>query len=653
MMRSLENDILELKRFHLESNILKDTLNTCVERSILPSQPNEKFVHFLVKLELLNPGWGITTDVMRSRDNIQTLVKHLVNVLESQHLLPVIALKMQFYYGCSMQHLDSSISSNDERMAVLLRPLRNDILSVSAREAFYNPDLFDRKIISYAVLLTGIGNPQESNVYCEALRVWRSVMDEKEFASFLQKDKEERDQVLEEISYLICGIRLYNWHSGKSEGHGIRDYGSLITELIEILRRNLENTICGTLKWIDVLAVTVDRFFVVSCIGDEVKLTLELSMDIKKKDVYAFRDLLLIFRQHLMYLRKMLHLLKTKERQADQMARTFQEKLNHLDGMIVGRYAVVASETFPVFIDLAKSWMDLKNRIIPLLKLEEVMNVLGALRKKAVSYTNKALEKIHDITSIPASMISVANNDYETEEEETEVLCQRPRLKSMNLDVVIRPRSSLDRDKVEYNGYCGFTLVQTEGALVFGDQSLGLANHLGKWYAFSSPEACLAFSRNPSRYINGVIKLVRTSPHLIEILDMRDYLEVIRDVEVIVEEKPIRTKTLTTGTQCEDEYEKIVEPSIDEEYDWNIWSMKLKALQLGHLMNCGTHASQSQQTHTVTATRIQTDRFKHKNLQTKKDNYANTPKPARYIAGLRAPDPKKWFDIDLTRPVKE
>nr|CAI5850407.1 unnamed protein product [Callosobruchus analis] len=195
--------------------------------------------------------------------------------------------------------------------------------------------------------------------------------------------------------------------------------------------------------------------------------------------------------------------------------------------------------------------------------------------------------------------------------------------------------------------------METERALLYGDQTLGLASHLGKLYAFSSPEACLAFSKNPSRYINGVINLVRANTHLIEVLGMRDYLEEIRDVEVIVEEKPIRSRTQSPGTQCEDEYENIVEPLIHPDYDWNVWPMKLKALQLGHLMNCETKTAQCTQTHGVTATRTQTIETKCNNLQTKKGNYTNTPKPSRFIAGLRASDPKKWFDADLTRPVKE
>lgn len=53
------------------------------------------------------------------------------------------------------------------------------------------------------------------------------------------------------------------------------------------------------------------------------------------------------------------------------------------------------------------------------------------------------------------------------------------------------------------------------------------------------------------------------------------------------------------------------------------------------------------------AVKTQTYESKEKEIQTKKDNYTNVPKPSNFIYGLRGRKDDKQFIVELTRPVKE
>lgn len=63
--------------------------------------------------------------------------------------------------------------------------------------------------------------------------------------------------------------------------------------------------------------------------------------------------------------------------------------------------------------------------------------------------------------------------------------------------------------------------------------------------------------------------------------------------------------------------------------------------------------SQTEKASTMKAVKTQTYEMKEKEIQTKKDNYTNVPKPSNFIYGLRGRKDDKQFIIELTRPVQE
>lgn len=66
-----------------------------------------------------------------------------------------------------------------------------------------------------------------------------------------------------------------------------------------------------------------------------------------------------------------------------------------------------------------------------------------------------------------------------------------------------------------------------------------------------------------------------------------------------------------------------------------------------------TKQTQTNKSSSKKCVRIQTFENRTKEIQTKRDNYSNVPRPSNYIYGLRGRKDDKQFIIQLTRPVKE
>lgn len=52
-------------------------------------------------------------------------------------------------------------------------------------------------------------------------------------------------------------------------------------------------------------------------------------------------------------------------------------------------------------------------------------------------------------------------------------------------------------EKVEYEAFCAWTLLKTDGLLFPSDLSIGLIRNKNQYYAFSSVEAAELFMQNP------------------------------------------------------------------------------------------------------------------------------------------------------------
>lgn len=108
--------------------------------------------------------------------------------------------------------------------------------------------------------------------------------------------------------------------------------------------------------------------------------------------------------------------------------------------------------------------------------------------------------------------------------------------------------------------------METKGALIPGNPSMGIARYQNRNYVFSEPEGSMVFSRNPEDYIRGVLGLCRQKPQLIHFLQIEDKLREVMKIQVLVEEKDVCTKVQDRGVQTFQSWDEIKPAKHDKNY---------------------------------------------------------------------------------------
>ncbi|VEN40555.1 unnamed protein product [Callosobruchus maculatus] len=659
----------------LVRNIQRETLEKCMDRQTLRVLPSEKFVTFIVKLHLQNPAWGITENFMACRENVQQLVKHLITLLESHRHPILVALKLQYFYQCCMEHFDSSVQDEKNKVTRMLSPLKAEILNTKVRDALDEPELLEKRIISYILLLIGLGNPQKAQVYNETFYALKSVMDSKEMLDFIQEEEEAKEQQLKELVYVIGGIRIFNKYSGKCVGWDIKNIVESLASLITTMKTTMLEQLEHTTSTSDLMRVFIDKIYVMNHDVHDIGLRLVMPHDVTVKDVEKIKFALGTLTTYNTYLKDMLRQLDEIAQNLQQIHTDLLKKVEEMCEIISQKVATAADVIFPEFIDLCSRWVELGDLLIPVSKIYAIWTKLNAIKREVQFHRGIleviAEEKVRDTTDFK----SASDSD----------------LQSFNPHVTILSAEEcegFDRQQIECQCYCPFKFVETQGGLFHGDIKKHMSTFEGRTYAFSSAKAKAAFSQKPKKYVNELLLFCLHKPPYIEILNMKSRLEEV-EIETIIEDKQLGPKfELSKEIQCDSDYESFVPPPENDDYEydltdmkkdslkidkldrfektkkmvsdilkvkakyrWSIWDMRKDALELAKLTCHRTTSVKTTNTHATTSQRLQTYFPRNKRLHTKKDNYSNTPKPSNFILGLRNPESDKQFVVDLTLPT--
>lgn len=117
-----------------------------------------------MKLLLLDPNWGITENLLNSRANVQTLVKHVISELESKDSVKMMTLKMQFYFMWSLDHINNIITNTIKTLINRLTPLKEQIMISTIVDDSLDVEKLRRVLVMYMVFKSGLGNPTHPEV---------------------------------------------------------------------------------------------------------------------------------------------------------------------------------------------------------------------------------------------------------------------------------------------------------------------------------------------------------------------------------------------------------------------------------------------------------------------------------------------------------
>ncbi|XP_018573011.1 cilia- and flagella-associated protein 206-like [Anoplophora glabripennis] len=618
---------------NIERNIVKEIMRECYPKKIYP---NENFVAYFIKLLLLDPNWGVTDDFVTSRENVAKFVAFVIRKLEDKNDPKLITLEMQFYFTCNLENINNVVKKNRGEILERLVRLKNEICRVNNPDSESDVDNIMKLIVFYITLVSGLGNPMENEVYLEALAAFKSVMNEEEVKEFMGFSLANKEAHLSQLVRVVGGIRLFN-KSCDLGGAQILDLPTLLDQAVYSIKEEVQAVLKKIMDKVNVLTTIVDKSYVLDQEGDhgEFKMVCKLSNE-EELNIEEIKDLLIFYRQCELFIRRVLEELQNIEDHSNDIYEGFQLTLKEIFQIVNVKIAVPARMVFPLFEVLSNKWTELQNQVMLLTRYSKIItNLIGF--SKNVNFNKEQMDSILESTG--------PHTDAQRLQETANL-----RIKSLNPEVEVTKLQNfpnIDDIYLQYLGFCSWKLVKTKGGLIPGNPSMGVATYKKMNFVFSVPQACLEFSRNPEELVHEVLHLGRKKPHLINFLLIKGQLEGVADVAELTKVKG--HVKLTQDKKIQTKY--ISRSKIDRNYYWNVWDLKRQALQLANLSKRKTVSTQTHKSHFINTVNTQTYEMRDKEIQTKKDNYTNVPKPSTFIFGLRGRRDDKQFTIDLTRPV--
>jgi len=199
-----------------------------------------------------------------------------------------------------------------------------------------------------------------------------------------------------------------------------------------------------------------------------------------------------------------------------------------------------------------------------------------------------------------------------------------------------------DAPALQLGGYCPVSLVQRAGVLIPADASLGAVDVQGRVFGCSTREAQRLFMAQPMEYIAAVELAVRSSPELVKLLGMSELFPSLSLAHLV--------SLADKGTKCDfgtQTLRHVKDRNVDVNYDWNVWSLRRRALNLANLENKQTKSGQTVLSHFRRENETQVYLPKSQSTMTRADKGQSMPKKLRYIAGLRGGSKTKMAVVQL------
>nr|XP_023018288.1 cilia- and flagella-associated protein 206 [Leptinotarsa decemlineata] len=477
-------------------NIVREIMRECFPRKL---KPNEHFVGYFVKLLLMDPNWGITENLMNSRSNVQKFVQFVISQLEMQNTLHIITLKMQFYFNCTLEHMDTVIFNHRQETLRRLLALKEEICKATLRE---NPDVLRKKMAIYVTFVSGLGNPMIDMVYEEAFFAIKSIMNEEEAKEFILAPRNVKESQLELMNKIVCGIRLFNKDSDKG-GAGVPNLPDLLDRAVTVVKKEAQFALLKIMETVNLLTTAIDKCYVMIETEDQnYTMVSQIPSNLFGQRLDQSKDILILYRQYELCVRKIMEELDKLEERASNLYGDLDNLLRKIHRTVHMRIAVPVSIIFPLFEELSDLWVNMQNQVILMSKLHDIMISLEVYTKN-LEYNKEWLESVLD------------NQPAVTDAERLEKTANCS-LKSTNEEVQvfrIENFQNIDKVRLQFLGFCCWKFVETDGGLIPGNPSMGIVKYKNLNYVFSTPEACESFSKNPDRRVPRVIELIEVIDH--------------------------------------------------------------------------------------------------------------------------------------------
>ncbi|KAL7387741.1 hypothetical protein ABVT39_000076 [Epinephelus coioides] len=624
-----------MSRVHAESvikSIIRRIVQECAERGQAVS---DTLVAFMAKAVVLDPRNGFHVDRTLTKQDIQNLEELCLDKLMAKCSPSLDTIKMQVYfdmnYTSRREFFEEIHQVVESRLSAVSREITDS--RVKTREEL---DALYRKIITYIQLHSGMGSPTDVTSVQEAAAALQSVFPQTELGTFMVLLKRDKEQQLRELTMTVTGIQLFNKASKK---------GGKETDIQELMPAILSETLPVTSKRLEKeLSVSQTLAWKYTAVLE--KLT---KPDSQPGDhdvpIVLLRQALYNVRQHEVFLKMLLADACLCAKHVEILQDEFSSQIKLLKQTVQSKTAVHAAQVFPLFKSLSKVWCGLQDEAELLNILSNIMhNLQPFIASQAELFSEAYLDGLLDTSEVKTDQQRMTESSDE---------CIIPAEMKRQEWLLPETTASFNELPLQYDGVCGYTLVNRDGLLLPGNPHIGVFKHEEKLYVFSSKEAALKFASSPDDFIAEVAEKAKHSPELIQLLKLHQQFSCVSPYPEMQPGESLLVKPITKcegGTQTD---LHPVETNIVKSYEWNEWELRRKAVKLADLQTKVTHSVQTDLSHMRRENVTQTWLPKNAACQSKRDSESNVPKPQTYLAGLRGQRDGHVVKTNLTRSVDE
>uniref|UniRef100_H2YB65 Cilia- and flagella-associated protein 206 n=1 Tax=Ciona savignyi TaxID=51511 RepID=H2YB65_CIOSA len=615
-------------------NIIREIVQECASKG---HSLSETLVAFMVKAVVLDPQNEFNVDRTLTKDDVQKLIKHCVERLVDIRSPGLDTIKMQVYFD--MNYTSRKEFLDEHRRVLETRLLVTREITDSRARTREELESLYRKIVSYVLLRSGLGSPTDIAVVREATAALQSVFPQTELGTFMSLTKRDKERQLQELTFIVSGIRLFNKECGKG-GEGIDDLPGILNEAIPATTQNVDIEIQNSQQAAFRFTALVERF-----------QSLDPPVSPSEIPVQLLKESLINVRQHEAFLRILLNDIIGCAQQVEMLVNQLGARMEQLQQTVQSKTAVPTAQVYPQFISISHLWTCFQDEMV-------LLSVLSNILASIEPFTRTQRDLFPEELLIPHLENVVIKTD---EQRIHETMGNRVNPEDFMDNQQIQwlfPETTKNYDRLllQYRGCCGYSIIKHDRLLLPGNPDIGIMQYQDKLYVFSSREAAYEFAFHPDKAIALVAEAAKKSPELIQLLELHQqfasispYSQVIMDKYCRMIEKPV-TKS-DGGTQTDTH---ILEYNIRKDYEWNEWELRRKALKLANLRTKITKSSQTNLSNLRRENSTQVYLPKDQTSQTKRDNQSNVPRPQVFLAGLRGVHGiRTMVKMDLTRAVDE
>uniref|UniRef100_A0A182NGK0 Cilia- and flagella-associated protein 206 n=1 Tax=Anopheles dirus TaxID=7168 RepID=A0A182NGK0_9DIPT len=611
------------------SPLLQEILRNCERRNIRYDRP---LVHFIMNLLSLDPKFELFMETLSAdRKNHDDFVEACCALLADDRSPALLTLRMQAFFLDNFFDKDEIIEKHARNLqaktfALTKEIIDNDVITKDEQDEVFN------KVILDIVMNMGLGNPECKDVLAETMRALNSVMSRSDKAKFVTLERKDRLMALKDIREIVAGIRIFNKHSGNT-ANGMADLPKILDQSHESTKSILQITLCEIMDKVNLLTSALNAAIAYDLRNRSI-ITL-LPENITADDVETLKDLLIMYRQHEVYTRKLIDELASIKLSIDSCKQEYEVKLLRIHEAVQYRTAIPTDRVFPKFSELTRVWLQFQNFIFLLSEMNQISNLLTNLTERCVSFDDLAYRLLG----------------------ESQIQTDVDRLNKVSAKRLVLPDPQYcevvpyeDNMQIQLLKFCLWHLAEGKGLLMPGSIELGVCRMQKEHYLFNIPEPVTFFDEDPNKYFFKIVETARKKIHLICLLNMYDK---VHSSYSAPRSEGFQMKITTT---CDQEVQTDLHPvpsNIDREYRWNVWNYRREAIRLANIRTKRTTSVQTLESSRAIPKATQVYLGKPQSTQTRVSRSTETEQ-RRNGAGLKviepsAPSPLKVYALTLAQ----